>query len=155
MELIVVMALLAVVFAVVSPFLSSFFKGRDLENEARRFLALTRYGRSQAVSLGLAMELWMDPSMGEYGLQPQDPYSATAAPATQYQLADGLSLDTGEATPGEDGKIRIVFRPDGTTDGDAVTLRESRRGAALAIEPADIGQSFVIAEADTATGGGR
>ncbi|MCX7014867.1 MAG: GspH/FimT family pseudopilin [Candidatus Sumerlaeota bacterium] len=154
MELIVVMALLAVVFAIVSPFLTSFFRGRDLDNEARRLLALTRYGRSEAISSGTALELWIDPATGDYGLQPRDPYATSAMPATQYRLADGLSFDTGQATRGDDGKLRIVFHSDGAIEGESVTVRESR-GGALAIQPADAGQSYVIAEADQQAGGAR
>jgi len=67
-ELILVMAMLAAVFAVAAPSLSSFFKGRTLDSEARRFLALTRFGQSQAVSLGVPMVLWMNPQQGIYGL---------------------------------------------------------------------------------------
>jgi len=154
MELIVVMALLAVVFAIVSPFLSSFFKGRDLENEARRLLALTRYGRSQAISSGTALELWIDPATGDYGLKPQDPYATKAMPTTQYRLADGLSFDTGQATKDDDGKLRFIFLCDGSITGESVTVRESR-GGALAIQPAAVGQSYVIADATQQAGGVR
>jgi len=154
LELIVVMALLAAVFAIVSPFLSPFFGGRSLQNEARRLLALTRYGRSQAISLGSALELWIDPATGDYGLSPQDPYATSAMPATQYRLADGLSFDTGQAVPDADGKLRIVFRPDGSVEGESVTVRESR-GGALIIEQAEMGQAYVIADAEPQSGGVR
>src|SRR5207249_2115896 len=51
-ELILVMALLAIVLAVSAPALSTFFQGRTLDSEVRRFLSLTRYGQSRAVSEG-------------------------------------------------------------------------------------------------------
>src|SRR5262249_35221447 len=59
-ELILVMTLLAIVLAIASPALSRFFKGRGLDNEARRFLALTRHAQSRAVGEGVPMVLWFD-----------------------------------------------------------------------------------------------
>ena len=67
-ELILVMGILAAVLAVAAPSLSSFFRGRDLDSEGRRFLALTRLGQSRAVSEGIPMLMWMDPRQGAYGL---------------------------------------------------------------------------------------
>ncbi len=49
-ELILVMALLLIVIGVALPSLKRFFHGRNLDSEARRFLSLTRYGQSRAVS---------------------------------------------------------------------------------------------------------
>src|SRR6266540_3620386 len=49
-ELLLVMALLLLVFGVTLPSLKGFFRGRNLDSEARRFLSLTRYGQSRAVS---------------------------------------------------------------------------------------------------------
>ena len=67
-ELILVMTLLAIVLAVSSPALSKFFKGRGLDNESRRFLALTRHAQSRAVSEGVPMVLWFDPEARTYGV---------------------------------------------------------------------------------------
>src|SRR5438128_11617175 len=56
-ELILVMALLMIVLAVSAPSLQGFFKGRNLDSEARRILGLTKYGQSRAVSEGIPMLL--------------------------------------------------------------------------------------------------
>ncbi len=77
-ELIVVMMVMASVLAVVAPQLSSFFRGRTLESEARRILALTRLGQSRAVSEGVPMILWIDQRTRSYGLRAQDGYTAKA-----------------------------------------------------------------------------
>ncbi len=58
-ELILVMAMLAIVISVALPSLKGFFRGRNLDSEARRFLSLTRYGQSRAVSEGVPMVLWI------------------------------------------------------------------------------------------------
>ena len=74
LELVVVMALLAAVFAIISPSLSLFFSGRRLHSDTRRLLSLTRYARSQAVSLGQPMAVWIEPESGLYGLTQKDSY---------------------------------------------------------------------------------
>ena len=68
-ELILVMAVLAVVLAFAAPSLSRFFRGRSLDSEAHRFLALTRLAQSRAVAEGMPMVLWIDTQRGQYGLQ--------------------------------------------------------------------------------------
>ena len=55
LELILVMATLAIVLSVAAPSLARFFRGRSLDSEARRFLTLTRYGQSRAVAEGEPM----------------------------------------------------------------------------------------------------
>src|SRR2546421_9923316 len=74
-ELILVMAMLLIVLAVSAPALSNFFRGRTLDSEARRFLSLTRYGQSRAVSEGGPMVLWIDAKNGTYGLQEEASYA--------------------------------------------------------------------------------
>src|ERR1043166_3717524 len=51
-ELIVVMTLLVAVISIALPSLGGFFRGRTLDSEARRMLALTRQGQSRAVAEG-------------------------------------------------------------------------------------------------------
>src|SRR5580765_8012860 len=52
-EMIVVMALLGITISVALPSLKGFFRGRTLDSEARRMLALTRQGQTRAVSTGV------------------------------------------------------------------------------------------------------
>src|SRR5262245_41504309 len=68
-ELILVMALLAIAIGVTFPTLRGFFRGRVLDSEARRLLSLTRYGQSRAVSEGVPMVLWIDARQKTYGLE--------------------------------------------------------------------------------------
>lgn len=69
LELILVMALLLIVLAVAAPSLAQFFRGRFLDGEARRLLALTRYGQSRAVSEGVPVLLWLNAESNQYGLR--------------------------------------------------------------------------------------
>ena len=91
-EMILVMALLMVVLGVAFPSLQHFFRGRNLDSEARRFLSLTRYGRSRAISEGVPMTLWMDINRRMYGLQAQTGYMDTDSNAVSFTVGEGLEL---------------------------------------------------------------
>ena len=69
MELILVLALLVIVTSLAAPAMSNFIRGRALDSEARRLVALMHAGQSRAVSEGLPMVLWVDEKQGAYGLQ--------------------------------------------------------------------------------------
>src|SRR3974390_2908230 len=68
-ELILVMAVLTIAASITAPALANFFRGRTLDSEARRLLALTRHGQSRAVSARLPMELWFDTAHSPFGLE--------------------------------------------------------------------------------------
>lgn len=68
-EMILVMALLVVAVSMVSPRLSGFIRGRALESEARRVLALTHAARSRAISESMPVLLWLDATVGRYGVE--------------------------------------------------------------------------------------
>ena len=122
-ELIVVMALLAIVIAIGAPRLARFFHGQTVAEEGQRLLALTRYGQSRAASEGLPMMLWMDPANGTYGLRVQDGFSTAGATApagtgkdVSYKLGDGLrfQFEQGVALPKQGASI--LFAPDGSIE---------------------------------------
>ena len=68
-ELILVMALLVIITSLAAPSMAKFIRGRALDSEARRMVALMHVGQSRAVSEGLPMVLWVDEKQGAYGLQ--------------------------------------------------------------------------------------
>src|SRR5207245_10774215 len=92
-ELILVMAMLAIVISVALPSLKGFFRGRNLDSEARRFLSLTRYGQSRAVSEGVPMVLWIDARRGAYGLQQQAGYTDGDSNAVSFALSEDVRVD--------------------------------------------------------------
>ncbi len=91
-ELILVMALLTIVISVASPNLSQFFRGRSLDLEAGRVLALTRYGQNRAVSSGSPMVLWFHFVEGTYGLREEVKFN-TANVGLRYPVELQPSLD--------------------------------------------------------------
>jgi type II secretion system protein H len=94
-ELILVMALLLIVMAVAFPSLQNFFRGRNLDSEARRLMALTRYGQSRAVSEGIPMTLWFDRKDRSYGLRAMESYAQTDDKAVEYQLRENTDIELG------------------------------------------------------------
>ena len=96
-ELILVMAILTIAVALVTPILSRFFGGRGLESEVNRFVALTRYGQSRAVSEGVPMMLWIDVRNGSYGLKQEPGYTDNDPKAVEYTIAEDLKIDIAKA----------------------------------------------------------
>src|SRR6185436_8223015 len=91
-ELILVMALLVIVIAISAPSLSRFFHGRVLSSEARRFLSMTRYAQSRAISESVPVELWIDSREGMYGVRQLSSYNENDSKAMEYRLGTDLSF---------------------------------------------------------------
>lgn len=91
-ELILVLALLATVLAVSAPSLGRFFRGRELDSETYRLLALTRHAQDRAVSEGIPMLLWLDLDARRYGLM-ADPVWSSAQTGSRLGPVNTLRLD--------------------------------------------------------------
>ena len=140
-EFILVMTLLMVVFGVAAPSLSNFFKGRTLDGEARRLLALTGYAQSRAVSEGLPMILWIDSNAGTYGVEREYGYEEIDSKSAAYECNPGLEIEpvlspqqtrTANRMGQSRGRGRSLpvlrFQPDGFLEGGtavAVEIREA------------------------------
>jgi Tfp pilus assembly protein FimT len=124
-ELILVMTLLLIVLSVSSPSLARFFRGRNQDAEARRFLSLTRYGQSRAVAEGIPMILWLDAEKGRYGMQAESSYEEVDRRAVVFELEKNLRMQVQSLTtsvsrqprqtaPGVDAHLPLIrFAPDG------------------------------------------
>ena len=140
-ELILVMAMLMIVLAVAFPSLKNFFRGRDLDSEARRFLSLTRYGQSRAISEGVPMMLWIDARQGVYGLEAQTGYTDADGKAVEFELDDKLTVEvpttaaaqtTRQVVAGLGNLPAIRFQPDGfisETSPESIVIRQGREEA--------------------------
>jgi general secretion pathway protein H len=155
-ELVLVMALLAVLLSVSAPWLSRFFAGRGLEEEARQMLALTRYARSQAITSGVPMELWVDTKTNSCGVDAQTGYGIVEQKPVEFQLAEGLSFNADNDALDENGRTKIVFSPEGTVSEDgpqSVVIQDTREGRErkMEIALADDGLHFEIGNVDSET----
>lgn len=128
-ELILVMALLVIAVSVVAPNLSGFFRGRTLKGEARQLTALIHQGQSRAVSGGVPMVLWFDPTEQKYGLEEEPGYVDKDPDAVEFKLDENLKIEIPEDDPSttatqsgttasldtaRQGLPQIIFMPDGT-----------------------------------------
>ena len=121
-ELILVMALLVIAVSVVAPALAGFFRGRTLDLEARRLLALMHAGQSRAVSEGWPVLLWVDAPQRAYGLTEETTARNGDPKALDFTLDENVQLApvpvNGRSLPS------IRFLPDGTIDESSpVTLQ--------------------------------
>ena len=141
-ELILVMALLVIVIAVAAPSLSRFMRGRTLDSEARRFVSLTRYGQSRAVSEGVPVVLWINTRQGSYGLRQEAGFTEQDAKAVDFLLGKDLRVEVA-GLPAQHGPLAqaratrqtdpnspmLRFPPDGfidETSPQSVVLRDQR-----------------------------
>ena len=103
-ELILVLALLVVITSLVAPAMSNFIRGRALDSEARRLLALLHAGQSRAVSEGMPMLIWIDEKSGAYGLEAETSGQNGDAKAEHLALDGTLQI----AVKGGAGSLATV-----------------------------------------------
>lgn len=153
------MALLVTLAAVIVPSLARSMRGRNLDGQADRLLALTEYGRDEAVSQGIPMVMWVDVDGSRFGVDTKPGYGSGAenARAREYTLEDDAHFDpvgqgmvssvppagttaqgqtTSTAAGGTHGGVIVAeFAPDGTLDpGSLPSVRVvDRTGESLAI----------------------
>lgn len=92
-ELLLVMTLLIVVISMGAPKLAAFFRGRTLDVESRRLLALTHQGQSRAVSEGQPIVLWLNAQSRTYGLAAEPSYETYDDKAVEFPLDKDLQMD--------------------------------------------------------------
>ena len=122
-EMILVMALLAIVLAISAPSLSRFFKSRGLESEARRFLALTRHAQSRAVSEGVPMVLWLETRQRLYGLNADKTFVEDDPKAEQFNVDETLEVEVRLSSEAVAGSQASQFKNEKQTTSGLYTLR--------------------------------
>ncbi len=122
-ELILVMALLAIVLAVSSPSLSRFFKGRSLDFEARRFMALTRHAQSRAVSEGVPMVLWLETKQRLYGLNAEKSFIQEDPRAEQFNVDQTVEVEVRLSSDAVTASQASQFKNEKQTTSGLHTLR--------------------------------
>jgi prepilin-type N-terminal cleavage/methylation domain-containing protein len=146
-ELILVLALLAIGAVFVAASMGSFFRGRALNFEARRMLSLTHYAQSRAVSEGVPVILWINPDESSYGLTVQSSFNDTEGDthAVRYAVDSNLRLETPSSATAvsedDDEKLGLTeglafirFTPDGFYDDTSIRKITIRQGSEAALE---------------------
>jgi Tfp pilus assembly protein FimT len=145
-ELIFVMVILAIGAALVAPHMGGFFRGRVLNSEARRMLALVHLGQSRAAAEGVPILLWINSKDSTYGLRVQSSFVADDDRSALFTANEGVSLDTfatetaatseldDEKLGMTDGLPVIRFNPDGFYDEISLRRVVFRLGTEQPIE---------------------
>jgi type II secretion system protein H len=128
-ELILVLALLAVATSLAAPSLSRFFRGQTLRSEARQLLSLTHAGQSRAVADGFPILLWIDPTQRLLGLQEEGTTrngnaQDTDPKAEEFAFGENVQIEAVDASPvtvNGQSLPAIRFLPDGTADENSPT----------------------------------
>ncbi|MGZ8919531.1 MAG: pilus assembly FimT family protein [Limisphaerales bacterium] len=135
-ELVLVMAILIVVLSMSGASLTSFFKGRALEAEGKRFLALTRYAQNRAISEGLPMALWIDEKEEKYGLEIVTGFVDADEKSTEFSLGRDLEIEvtlpsntlTRNTAQAAGHELMLRFQPDGflpETNPELIIIKET------------------------------
>src|SRR3954462_13922697 len=115
-ELMLVLAILAVMVALVAPALAKSSRARNLEQEALRLVALTEYARDEAVSQGVSMSIYVDTQAQKYGMEPSSGASGVEV-RKDFTLRDELHFDElkTNGSPKKEGRV-ITYNPEGVPD---------------------------------------
>ena len=112
-ELVVVMALLAIVAALSAPTMSRSIRARNLNGEAVRFIAATEYGRDEAVSQGVPMTVWIDPATQRFGVEPRAGFEGIESRSREFAVNADIHFEMDSAAAGG-GIVQVAeFAPDG------------------------------------------
>jgi prepilin-type N-terminal cleavage/methylation domain-containing protein len=146
-ELVLVLALLATIMAVSAPSLSRSFHGRNLEGQAAQVLAAFEYARSEAISQGIPMTVWINANTEAFGVQAATGYDGIASRNKTWTLHPEVRFDS---TPinndGNGHSLAATFQPEGTLDAasvDEIRLA-NQSGERISVEQTDDGNGYEI-----------
>ncbi len=139
------MLLLAIAAGMAAPRMSSFFRGRALNFEARRMLSLSHYAQSRAIAEGEPVVFWVDSATSRYGVSILGSRSGEDTRRVAYVAEPTLVItpqaastaavsEMGDEAFGlSEGVVAIRFNPDGYFDESSVQriLIQQREGDAL------------------------
>ncbi len=122
-ELMLVLAILAMMVALVAPALARSSRARNLEQEALRLVALTEYARDEAVSQGVSMAVYVDTQSQRYGMEPASGTSGVTV-RKDFTVREDLHFEepktvSTSATPKKDGHV-IIYNPEGVPESSSI-----------------------------------
>ena len=121
-ELILVMALLTVIAAFSAPSLARSLRQRNLDGEAARLLALTEYGRDEAVSQGVPMTVWVEPKGQRMGVEPKTGYEGDDSRSREFAMNADVHFEVDRAVT-QNGVAEVVeFAPDGSPSPSSIDV---------------------------------
>lgn len=134
LELVLVMAIIAILAAIAVPKLSGFNRGRRLGNAGSQVLALGNWARGKAINDGVVYRLNIDAGNGTYWVTIQQD-DGTFANADEEDVNQLLPADITMATdiqPQTDGTY-FEFQPSGRVSTGTIRLIDSANGQEIDI----------------------
>jgi type II secretion system protein H len=119
-ELILVLALLVIITSIATPRMAKFIRGRALDTEMGRVIALMHMAQSRAVSEGMPVLVWINTDASTYGMIAETP-SKTGDPKAEVLNVDSTVklgvINTGVGIQTQYNKLPAIrFLADGTID---------------------------------------
>jgi type II secretion system protein H len=157
LELILVMAIIAIIVAMASPMLRGFGEARRADNCAAEIVALTDWARTQAITRGSAFRLNLDPNSRTYWLTVDQGDGTFVSPGEEFGrlfvAPDGVTIDWNVA-PQQDGQY-ITFWPSGRTDPAVIRVSNPGGGDPTQIACLSVTETFhVLTQQELAAGYG-
>jgi len=129
------MALLGIVLAISTPSLSRFFRTRNLDSEARRFLSLTRAAQSRAVSEGVPMVVWFDTKQRLYGINADKTFVESDTKAEQFNVDESVEIEVVQSAMARLTSQASQFKSDKQLTSGIYTMRFNPDGFASPSSP--------------------
>jgi Tfp pilus assembly protein FimT len=131
-ELILVMAIIAIALMMAAPSLAGFARGRGAEDSAVRLVALSHWARSQAISDGAIYRLNLDLGNAQWWLTKDGGggsfVNVDSTFGQVYKAPDGIKMDSN--APEIDKAKMIEFDPSGRSDTAYVRFTDARGNVA-------------------------
>lgn len=118
-ELVLIMAVMVIMLALAAPMLSNSLRGRTLSSEATRFVALTEFARSEAISQGVPTVVWLDPRGGRYGAEPKPGFDSLSGPPREFNVEKDVRIEAIRAAIVNGRTQAASFSPDGALSVDS------------------------------------
>jgi type II secretion system protein H len=147
-ELMLVLAILAMMVALVAPALAKSSRARNLEQEALRLVALTEYARDEAVSHGVSMSIYVEVQSQKYGMEPSSGASGVES-RKDFTLREDLHFEELKTTGTGKKESRVItYNPEGVPDVssiDYLTITD-RNGESKSVMRAADGYGYELAK---------
>jgi type II secretion system protein H len=132
LELVIVLAVIAIAISIVAPSMSGFAKGRATINAAGLFVSTARWARAQAITTGNVYHLNIDTSAGKWWLTSDNGNSTAEVTSdyASYTLPEGVTMTTDAPKAQNSNAQAIDFDPSGRSDPGTVHFAGPRNGTA-------------------------
>jgi type II secretion system protein H len=147
-ELVLVMAIIAIVCMIAAPSLGGFARGRTLPNTASQLAATARWCRVQAINDSVRYRLNLNPTAGKWWVTKDDGTDGLTfveikheEMAKEFTVPEGVKFET--SLPSTEEGTYITFDPAGRTDVAEIHLTYETNAAVVKCDRS-LGSFYVV-----------